>query len=139
MRDRITEFSQRQGIQFSSFNTVSSSNDLRYCLLILFHAPFGLSFHYFSSLLLVMHAPPSQSARSVVLAVSSCREGGFGPNAPQLDQNESAKQISEATRKQPNICHPSNCCVFIVGIVRFRFNEAVRHLCRNINKSKVCC
>lgn len=104
-----------------------------------FHGPFGLSFHYFSSLLLVMQALPSQSARSVVLAVSSCREGGFGPSAPQLDQNESAKQISEATRKQPNICHPCNCCAFIAGIVRFRFNEAVRHLCRNINKSKVCC
>lgn len=88
LHDRITEFFQRQDFSIFFFNSVSLSNDLRYCL-VLFYRPCGLSshssFHYFFSLLLLMRTLTCQSARNIFGCFFFCKRGS-SPSLPQLDQ-----------------------------------------------------
>ena len=103
LHDRITEFLQRQDFQFSALIVYHCQMtwDIAWCF---FYRPCGFyshsSFHYFSSPLLLIHTQTRQSARSIFgwffsLFFFVCRKGS-SPRPPQLDQNESAKQISEA-------------------------------------------
>lgn len=100
LHDRITKFFQRQRFSIFFFNSISLSNDLRYCLVLLYR-PCGLSshssFHYFlfhAALwcVLIPVSQPEVSLRVSFLGV--CKSWSSLPSP--IRPNESAKQISEA-------------------------------------------